>query len=284
MKRYLILFITAILIFSCSTKPKDSGDVFIIRNQTEKEFAIANKEAGRGNYEAALGLLEECKRKAISVDDTGLIIRCGLSLGNVLYSIGKDTAFTEWEKTLQLAQKHGDEELKAISIIYYARGMLLSGKTQAQTVLDEVNREAAKIKNDKLYIAFSWQVKGLAYRAMGSFPEAENAFKQSLAIHENGKYLENASYDWYNIAFIRSTLGNIQGAVQALEEAIKLDRRAENSWALAANWRAMGDVQRNAGNNDAAKEAYMRSKDIFTAIKRTNEAAEVEKRMENLHE
>jgi len=281
MKKNLILFITAIFIFSCSTKPKDSGDVTTIRIQTEKEFAVANKEAGRGNYEVAQGVLEECKRKAISVDDTGLIIRCGLSLGNVLFSLGKDAAFTEWEKTIQLAQKHGDKELLSVSKIYNARGMLLSGKTQAKAVLDEVTREAVNIKNDKLYIAFSWQVKGLAYRALGSFKEAEDAFKQSLAIHDKEKYLDNVSYDWYNIASIRSTSGNTQGAIQALEEAIKLDRRVENSWALAANWRAMGDVQRKAGNNQAATEAYLRSKDIFIAIGKNSDAAEVEKRMEN---
>ena len=277
----MILFAAAIFIFSCSSQPKNPGDVKIIRNQTEKEFAAANKEAGRGNYEIAQGLLEECKRKAVSVDDPGLIIRCGLSLGNVLFSLGKESAFTEWEKTIQLAQKHGDRELLSVSKIYYARGMLISGKTPAKTVLDEVNREAANIKNDKLYLAFSWQVKGLAYRALNSFKEAENAFKQSLAVHEKEKYLENASYDWYNIASIRSTSGNTQGAIQALEEAIKFDRRVENSWALAANWRAMGDVQRKAGNNQAANEAYLRAKEILTAIGRYGDAAEIDKRMEN---
>jgi len=280
MKRCLILFVTAIFIFSCSTQPKNTGDVKIIRNQTEKEFAAANREAGRGNYETAQILLEECRRKAVSVDDAGLIIRCGLSLGNVLFSLGKDAAFSEWEKTIHLAQKHGDRELLSVSKIYYARGMLASGKAQAQAVLDDVNREAANIKNEKLYAAFAWQVKGLAYRALNSYKEAENAFKQSLAIHEKAKYLENASFDWYNIASIRSTTGNAQGAIQALEEAIKFDRRVENSWALAANWRAMGDVQRKAGNNQAADEAYMRAKEILIAIGRTSEAAEIGKRME----
>jgi ATP/maltotriose-dependent transcriptional regulator MalT len=281
MKRKLIIFIAAIFIFSCSTKPKNLGDIYTIRTQTEKEFSIANKEAGRGNYEIAQGLLEECRRKAISVDDAGLIIRCGLSLGNVLFSLGKDNALSDLEKTVQLAQKHGDKELLSISKIYYERCMLLSGKVQPQTALDNVTREAANIKNDQLYIAFSWQVKGLAYRALNSYKEAENAFKQSLAIHEKEKYLENASYDWYNIASIRSTTGNTQGAVQALEEAIKLDRRVENSWALAANWRAMGDVQRKAGNNQAANEAYLRSKEIFNALGKSSDAAEIDKRMEN---
>jgi len=281
MKRNILIFTAAIFIFSCSSRPKNTGDINVIRKQTEKEFAVANKEAAKGNYEIAKTLLEECKRKAVSVDDWGLIIRCGLSLGNVMFSMGQDTAFTEWEKTVQLAQKHGNTELMSVSKIYQARGELISGKSQAQTVLDTVNREASNIKNDKLYIAFSWQVKGLAYRALGSYKEAENAFKQSLSIHDKEKYLDNASYDWYNIASIRSMSGDTQGAIKAIEEAIKIDRRIENSWGLAANWRAMGDIQRKAGNSQAANEAYQRAKDIYTALMSFKDAAEIDKRMEN---
>jgi len=282
MKRNIVIFVTAIFIFSCSSQPKNTGDVVHIRKQTEKELALANREAGCGNYIVAQGLLEECKRKAILADDWGLIIRCGLSLGNVLFSLGQaDAAFSEWEKTVHLAQKHGDSELLSVSKIYLARGTLISGGASAQTVLNEVNREAANIKNDKLYLAFSWQVKGLAYRALGSFREAEDALKQSLAIHEKEKYLDNASYDWYTIASVRSMAGNTQGALDALTEAIKFDRRIENSWALAANWRAMGDVHRKAGNNQAANEAYLRAKEIYTAMGNYKDAAEIDKRMEN---
>ncbi|MDR0301786.1 MAG: tetratricopeptide repeat protein [Treponema sp.] len=282
MKRVVLIFVTSILIFSCSSQPKNPGDVIILRAQTEKELALANREAGRGNYETAKSLLEECKRKAVSVDDWGLIIRSGLSLGNVKLSLGRgDEASTEWEKAVQLAQKHGDKELLSVSRIYQARGKLISGGASAQSVLDEVNREASNIKKDKLYLAFSWQVKGLSLRALSSFRDAENAFKQSLAIHEKEKYLENASYDWYTIASIRSMAGNTTGALQALESAIALDRRVENSWALAANWRAMGDVYRKAGNNQAANEAYLRAKEIYTAVGNERDAAEIDKRINN---
>jgi len=281
MKRNIVIFVTAILFFSCSSLPKDTGDINIIRKQAEKEHAVANSEAGKGNYEIAKGLLEECRRKAILADDWGLLIRCRLSLGNVLFSMGQDTAFSEWEKAVQLAQKYNNRELLSVSKIYQARGALISGKAQAQTVLDEVNREAANIKNDKLYLAFSWQVKGLAYRALGSYKEAENAFTQSLSIHEKAKYLDNASYDWYTIASIRSMSGDTQGAIKALEEAIKLDRRIENSWGLAANWRALGDIYRKTGNTQAANEAYLRAKDIYTALGNLKDAAEIDKRMVN---
>ena len=277
------IIITAALLLqaSCSSRPKNSGDVVDIRILAEKELALANREAGRGNFETAHALLLECKQRAILVDDVSLMIRSGLSLGNVLFTLGsRNEAFAEWEQAIALAQKHGNRELLSVSKVYFARGRLLSGGASAQTILDEVNSEAVNIKADKLYIAFSWQVKGLALRELRSFREAEDAVKRSLDIHEKEIYLENASYDWYLIASIRSLSGNTSGALQALESSIALDRRVENTWGLAADWRAMGDVHRKAGNNNEAMEAYQRSMAIFTAMGRDREAAEIKKRMD----
>jgi tetratricopeptide (TPR) repeat protein len=114
----------------------------------------------------------------------------------------------------------------------------------------------------------------------GSFGEAEEAVKNSLDIHEKESYLENASYDWYLIASVRSLAGDTAGALQALQNAIDIDRRIENSWGLAANYRAMGDVHRKAGKTEEAAQAYGRSRAIFTAMGNKNEADEIDKRME----
>jgi len=286
MKRYAELHITIVVILlltvSCSTKPKNPGDVVTIRMRTEREMATGNREAGRGNFQDALAILQECRRKAVLVDDTSLVIRSGLSMGNVLFSLGRvDEAFAAWEQAVALAEKEGDKELLSVSRVFYARGKLISGRATAQAVLDEVNREANNIKTDNLYIAFSWQVRGLALRELRSYRDGENAVRRSLDIHEKERYLENASYDWYLIASIRSLSGNAAGALQALEASIALDRRVENSWGLAASWRAMGDVHRKAGNNSEAAEAYQRARAIFAAMGNERDAAEMDKRMQN---
>jgi len=278
MKKAVELHITILLILilfsaSCSSAPKNTGDIVEIRVRTEKELALGNSEASRGNFENALGILTECRRKAILIDESSLITRVCLSRGNVLFSLGRtDEAFAEWEKAIFEAQTLGNAELLSVSRIFRARGNLVSQKLPAQSVLDEVNRESANIKSDRLYIAFSWQAKGLALRALGSYREAEDAFKRSLEIHEKDKHLENASYDWYTIASIRSLAGNINGALQALEQAIALDRRVENSWGLAASWRAMGDVYRKAARAQDAQNAYSRAMEIYLAMGNAYEA------------
>ena len=265
---------------SCSTAPKNPGNVYILRSNAESMLEAANNDAGRGNFENAFLLLDECKRKAILVDDPSLIIRICLSRGNVLLALGRtDEAFAEWEYAISEAQRFGNAELLSVSKIFRARGNLNSGRAGAQAVLDEVNRESANIKNDRLYLAFSWQVKGLALRVLGSYREAENSIRRSLEIHERDRYLENASYDWYLIASIRSLAGDTTGALAALDASIALDRRIENSWGLAASWRAKGDVYRKASRHNEADEAYRRALAIYVAMENEDEIAETERRM-----
>jgi len=281
--RVTVLLLTVLLLaVSCSSQPKNPGDVISIRSSAEKELELGNKTASRGDYDIARELLRECRRKAIITDDISLLIRSSLSLGNVLLTLGQnDEAFAQFEQALAFAEKSGDRELLSVGRVYNARGKLLTKPSSAQDVLDEVTREAANIKSNRLYIAFSWQVRGQAHRELGSYAEAEAAFRQSLDIHVKDRSLENASYDWYTIASVRSLAGNTAGALEALEASIALDRRIENSWGLAANWRAMGDVYRRAGKQDDAKEAYQRARAIYSALGYEREAAEIDRRMAN---
>jgi len=280
-KRLFIYFsiITAVF-FSCSGAPKKTGDVFAIRSHAENLLELGSREAGRGNFDNALAILNESKRNAVLSDDPSVIIRCSLSRANVLYSLGRMTeAFAEWEQAVEEAQKSGNAELESVCRIFLARGNLVSGRLPAQSVLDEVEREQANIKTDKLYIAFSWQVKGLALRAMGDYAKAEEAVKMSLDIHEKDIYLENASFDWYTIASIRSLSGNTQSALQALDTAIAIDRRIENSWGLAASWRAVGDVYMKEKKEKDALNAYNRAKAIYEAMGNSYETAEINSRI-----
>jgi tetratricopeptide (TPR) repeat protein len=284
-KRFLYLTIMAVVFFSCSSSaPKNKTDIFALRSHVENLLALGGREAGRGNFDNALTIINESKRNAVLSDDPSLIIRCNLSRANVLYSLGRtDEAFAEWEQAVGEAEKSGNIELLSACKIFLARGNLVSGKLSAQAVLDEVNREQENIKTGRLYIAVSWQVKGLALRALGDYDKAEDAVKRSLEIHEKDEYLENASYDWYIIASIRSLAGKPQDALQALNTAIAIDRRIENSWGLAASWRAMGDVYMKDRNKLEALNAYNRAKAIYEAMGNRYETAEINSRIAQIN-
>jgi len=275
--------IVIILIFgSCSTAPKKTGDVYKLRMFAEEGLKKANEDAMLGNYINAYNLLTEYKRMAVLADDPDLIARICLSFGNTLFAMGQtDEAFSEWDRASKEAIISNNSELLSVSRLFTAKGNLLCGRANAQSVLDAADRESPNIKKDVLFTAFSWQVKGLALRSLGRYSEAEDAFKRSLAIHEKELTLENASYDWYTIASIRSLAGKPSEAIEALQSAIALDRRIENSWGLAASYRAMGDVYAKAGRKQDALEAYGRAKGIYEALKNDDEAAEIDKKMRN---
>ncbi|MDR3247948.1 MAG: tetratricopeptide repeat protein [Treponema sp.] len=258
---------------ACSTAPKKAAEIRVQRDGAEKQLELANQQAERGDFDGALALLEMARQLAVTADDPYLRVRTALSRGNVFFYQGKrEEAVVEWVRALAEAEAAGDVELVASARIYSARGRLLSAiaegnSTQAAaSVKADVSREMGRIKKDRLSIALGWTVIGLAEKESRRFADGEAAVKKALDIHQKGNYLEQAAYDWYIIASIRSMAGNYPSAAAALEEAIALDRRAENSWGLAMDWRALGEVYRKAGRNGEADVAAARSEEILSAL------------------
>jgi len=268
-----LLFVICYLFFSCSSAPKNTGDVFDTRKDAETQLEMGNAQADRGDFAAAQVFALEARRLAVITDSSSLLIRSGLFLGNVLFAQGKvQEASDAWNKALEEAVFTGNKELAAVCRVHITRGKLLS-QGAAQSVRDDVSRELALIKSDEMYIAFAWTVIGLAEKELGRYTAAEEAIRRALAIHEKARNLELAAYDWFMIASFRSLSGNYSGALKALESAIEYDRRTENSWGLANDWQAFGDVQKKAGDLDTARAAYARAASIFRALGQ-NEAAE----------
>ena len=283
MKKWHVLFAVSLLLLDCSTAPKKTGETYDLRRRAESQLELGNRQANNGSLDNALIFLGEAWRLAVMTDDSGLRARVGLSRGNVLLSLGRgEDAAEGWNEALAEASKMGNAELAAVCRIHISRGRLLSpsGGSQAQSVRDEVNRDLALIKSDRLYAAFAWTVIGLAERELGRYAQAEAALRRSLGIHEKERNLDLAAYDWFLIASFRSLSGDYGRARQALEAAIAFDRRAENSWGLANDWRAMGDVQAKAGDREAARAAYARAAEIFRALGLDETAAETLSRID----
>jgi tetratricopeptide (TPR) repeat protein len=271
------LIVLSIVFIACSSQPKNPSDISELRRRAESQLDFGNRQADRGSLDAALVLLDEAMQLAIMADDPGLRIRVGLSRSNVWFSLGSsEEANNGWLVALAEAERIKDNELIAVSRIHIARGKLLSSPGQAdlaQSVRDDVNRDLPVIKSERLYIAFAWTVIGLAEKELGHYPEAEAAVRRSLEIHQKDTYFELVAYNWFLIASFRSLSGNYSGAKQALESALSYDRRIENSWGLACDWRALGDVNKKDGDREAARSSYLRAAEIFRAMG-NEEAAE----------
>ncbi|MDR3171364.1 MAG: tetratricopeptide repeat protein [Treponema sp.] len=285
MDQYKGQYILMLIVFglgACSSAPKRPAAVVTLRNMAESQLELVNRAADQGNYEEALSLLEMARRLALSTDNPNLLIRTGLAQGNVLFSLGRqEEAAAAWNHALAEAEQAGERELAALTRIYMARSRLLTtGAMAAEEVRTLVQGDMAALKTDPLNSALGWTVIGLAEKELRRWTEAEQALKQALNIHEKGNYLEQAAYDWYLIASIRSVAKDYDAALEALEQALGFDRRGENSYGLGMDWRAKGDVYKKMGQEAAAKAAYRRAADIFRSIDLEKDAVETAARAE----
>jgi tetratricopeptide (TPR) repeat protein len=245
----------------------------------QTQLELANRETDRENYGGALVFLEEARRLALSIDNPVLLVRTGLSRGNVLFYLGRaEEAAGEWQAALEEAEAAGEPELAALSRIHMARGRLLAasgsgGETEgenarrtAEEVRAQVREELDSLKTDRLAAALGWTVAGLAEKELRRWDDAEGSLKKALDIHERDNRLAEAAYDWFLIASVRSVAGRYDAALEALGNAVGFDRRAENSYGLAADWRALGEVYKKMGDTLRADAARRRSEAIFKSL------------------
>lgn len=265
---------------SCSSAPQRPVEVFTVQSMADTLIGQANREADQGNYAEALNLLNEAWRLAVITDRPALRIRVNMARANAHYSLGRiEEAEKIWREAEMEANFTREPMLASASRVFQARSLLLSGKANPEEILALVQSEQNNLKSDKLLYAMSWTVKGMAEKDLGRYEDAEQSIMNALSIHNKERYLEQAGYDWYLIASIRSVAGNHRAAVEALFQALNFDRRAENSYGIAMDWAAMGDVSRNIGNENFAVMSWRRSAEIFRAINKNALAEEVESRI-----
>jgi tetratricopeptide (TPR) repeat protein len=261
------ILLQAGLAAGCSTAPKRPAEILLLRNQAETQLALVNQAAEQGSYGLALEYMQEARRLAVASDSPSLRIRTELARGNILFFLGRqEEAAAAWQGALTEADEGGEEELAALCRIYQARARLLATAEAPDAIRSRVAGELEAVKANPLSAALGWTVIGLADKEARRWTDAENALKRALEIHEKGRYLEQAAYDWYLIASVRSMAGNYDAALEALFEAVAFDRRSENSWGLAKDWAALGEVYTKAGQADKAAAAIRRSGEIFKSL------------------
>jgi len=293
LKRVAIYILGFFLVFSvflgCSSAPSRPSDIFTDRDMALKQLNLATYTANRGRFQDALLILEEARRLAVSADDPALRIKTSLSRGNFLFSLGRQThAFFQWEIAAREAEASGEAVLAALARIYTIRARLIMLESNeslpgVSSTVEElraaIDKEMTAVRSDNIATAAAYITLGLAEKQSGRWAEAESAMRRALDIHERNRFLEDAAYDWFLIASIRSVAGNYDGALDALRTAIAFDRRTENGYGLASSWQAIADVNLKAGRPNESRAALRRAAEIYRAIGLMETASELESRL-----
>lgn len=258
--RLLAIFLIFGLFISCSSSPKRQMEVTDTYNKTVQVYQSANSSLNSGKIIEAGNSLRNAYDWAISIDAKDLLCRICLSCisfgfsaerqigadySKIFYVQGKSENVLNFDSRtlLSMARDYASlsrnaEQLEAACAIYEALIVMRQGASDS-----ELRKAAEKLEGvekhlfrDPYYDAYLQRVRGDLYVKTQNYNLAEKAYLRAISIHTNNRYLDEVSVDWYNLSRCRSKNGDKKGAVLAVENALKYDKDAENTYAIASDY------------------------------------------------
>ncbi len=258
--RCIPLTVAVILLLSfasCSSAPKRPMSVTGAADKAYVFFESGNEGLTKGDLRQAGKDLEKAYNIAVSIDDSSLL--CRVSLSAIVYKILKgdiengesDGPFSSYScnDLLSMAEDFASRTenalLKDICPVYHAR-ILLSGNPvpveNAEKAVSVIEGKDKIFAKEPFYLGFYYRTMGDALRVLEKYQEAGAMYEKAAEIHLKDRYLYELGVDWYSCAAVRSLAGNKKTALEAVDTALKYDRAAENTFAIASDYEAYARI------------------------------------------
>lgn len=234
-----------------------------LQSQYQREEERALRYHARGELPRALVAYQESLRWAEIADDRRAMLTQELNVGAVALTLG-DWALAEqsFQRAQRLAAALADAggELRArlaLAQISLRQGRFDAARRGFQQGLDDARGRDAAVA----LVALNGL--GLAYQGLGSTPEARAALAEaeSLARAHGDRRLLAATLA--NRAALALRSGEAEPAGQYLEEAVALDRAAENLPGLAHDLLLLARVRQRQGDVPGALDLEQRAETIL---------------------
>ncbi len=115
-------------------------------------------------------------------------------------------------------------------------------EAEKKNLLEILSQCEKSVSKEPYYGGFLSRTRGDVYVSLSDFKSAEKSYLEAVQIHTKNRYLYEIALDWYGVARACSLGGDKNGAVNAIENALKYDRDAENSLALALDYLAYSKI------------------------------------------
>lgn len=298
--RFLILA-SSFAFFSCSSVPERAMKVSTTANSADVRYENANNEFASGNYELAKLHFTQAYNLAFSVDDPDLL--CRIALSGISYKIvtgtmdaakGKASSFIDElsaEEILSEAKYFAERSsrnpiLSAVCSICEVNIELARGKTNFMIYENHLKNAGKALQKEPYYLAHSYRAFGDVYIRSQKYDLAAEYYAKAAELHTKNRYLVEIGTDWYGVARSNSLNGKKAEAIAAMEKALKYDRDAENSSAIASDYFAVAKILMKGNvtpddKKNARKNARWASS-IFKSVGMEANAAECEKFAEGI--
>ncbi len=264
-----------LLLWSCSTQPKQSDTVTSVKTQAAQDAATGDGYLAQGRATLALQFYTQALSEYTSVDDENGIISCYNAIGRTYMALGSlDNAAGMFTRARDRART-ADTGLLFLATNNLGELALARGQpADALALFQEALSMPASSRTDK-QIAVLYHNMGTAQRNLARYAEALSWYQKSLDINIKGKLNAEAATDYYMIASVHSLQGSYEEAVRFASQALDLDKKIENSPGIAQDLYALGLIARKRGDLAAAFEWFQRSYLVYTTLSMSFETKKV---------
>lgn len=284
-----------IALAGCSSAPKRQMLYTDIANRAYDYYEKANGAIVRGEFEKAGKYLEDSYALAVSIDKNDLI--CRILLSAVSFRIENpavdlvetdfrlplyiDVLLEEAKVAASLSDVKQRSLLESIIRVYECRARLVKAQngldgvtnSEIQKVLDAEIKNLAK---EPYYLAFLYRTKGEWSSFLMNYKAAADYFESAADVHTKNRYLYEIAYDWYLCAKSLSRDGKKAEALEAVQKALKYDRDAENTPAIAQDYMAAAYILCKKSPSDTERKQAVfyaeRAEKIYRSIGYTEQA------------
>lgn len=280
----------SLLFVSCASKPKRPMVINTVSTSANTNLENAKSCIVSGNYEKADFFLETAVKMALSVDNNELLTTIYLTKVSSLLSqnpVNVEEAKIALEKARNYAQSTNNiPKYSALCELYEIRIQLTEETPDYKKLLNSLDSDFGFFEKDLYEKAQIVSIKADIYRLQKDYDSAVQNYNEAIQIFTKECYLSELGLSWYKLAQTYSLNNDKAAALNALSQAIKYDRDAENSNALGTDYyvKAIILLKGNPTNEEKelAKKALIHSVDIFTACELSDLANKSQEKLDTL--
>lgn len=274
-----ILAAAALALGACSTAPRQSDTVTVVRDQAAEAAKAGNAYYRQGRWELALEFFTQALDANLSIDNEAGAVQSYNSIGKVYLDVDRyDEAEAAFRRALATAARLGGQPL---FLTTNNLGELALHRGDARGALEIFEGLLAGSLKDvpQDQVRLLYHNIGSACKATGDYARSLEWLHKALAIDRALELHWEAAADHYMIASVYSKQGDYTSAAEHAQLALEYDKRIENVLDIMKDLAALGLISMKAGDPAAAFVYYERS---YLAAVRRGGAGDIRSALEGL--
>jgi tetratricopeptide (TPR) repeat protein len=247
-------------------------------------WALITFQARRAHLRDRLAVWRAALDAAAHLPDPAARVRAHRFLGVACTDLGRhDEAAEHLHRALALAEHHRDPAEQALTHQTLARACERRGDDRR--ALLHATRALGFFRglDQPVWVASALNDVGWCAARLGEHDTARAHCQDALALHRRHDNPRGVADTLDSLGYIEDRTGDHRQAVGYYRQALALFRELGNTGTVATTLEKLGHPHAALGEHDTARAVWREALDLFHAQRRTDDAARVERLLEDLH-